>query len=83
MEHSLNPAWWQWTAPVSWKTFSYVSHIKTVPSLDYDKLESIFDQDVCLGKTDIVCDPDLYELCVLMGEHHLQASHDAAEATRL
>lgn len=42
------------------------------------------EEDICLWKTDIVCDPDLHELCLLlMGEHHLEAGHDAAEASRL
>lgn len=52
--------------------------------VDYDKLDIILEEDICLWKTDIVCDPDLHELCLLlMGEHHLEAGHDAAEATRL
>ncbi|XP_034552285.1 uncharacterized protein LOC117821856 [Notolabrus celidotus] len=52
--------------------------------VDYDRLNVMLEEDVCLWKTDIVCDPDLHELCVLiMEEHNLEAGHNAAEATRL
>lgn len=52
--------------------------------VNYYKLDIILEEDICLWKTDIVCDPDLHELCLLlMGEHHLEAGHDAAEASRL
>lgn len=52
--------------------------------VDYERLDIILEEDVCLWKTDITCDSDLYELCVLiMEEHNLEAGHNAVEAIRL
>ncbi|KAG2467481.1 PPR21 phosphatase, partial [Polypterus senegalus] len=52
--------------------------------VDYDKLDIIVEEGVCIWKTGIPCDPDLHELCVLlMEEHHLESSYTALEAARL
>lgn len=52
--------------------------------VDYERLDIILEEDVCLMKTDITYDSDLYELCVLiMEEHNLERGHNAVEATRL
>lgn len=52
--------------------------------VDYERLDIILEEDVCLWKTDITCYADLYELCVLiMEEHNLEAGHNAVEAIRL
>lgn len=52
--------------------------------VDYDRLDIILQEDIYLWKTDITCDSDLYELCVLMmEEHNLEVGHNAVEPTRL
>ncbi|CAK6984265.1 uncharacterized protein LOC115380193, partial [Scomber scombrus] len=52
--------------------------------VDYERLDIILEEDICLWKTDITCDSDLYELCVLtMEEHNLEPGHNAIEVTRL
>ena len=55
-----------------------------VHPVDYERLDIILEEDICLWKTDITCDSDLYELCVLtMEEHNLEPGHNAIEVTRL
>ncbi|KAA0706217.1 hypothetical protein E1301_Tti016289 [Triplophysa tibetana] len=52
--------------------------------LDAERLNVIIHENICLWKSDIPCDRDLYDLCVLvMGENNLQPSATATEALRL
>lgn len=52
--------------------------------VDPERLDVILQEDVCLWKSEIPCDHDLFELCVLtMEEHDWQTSQSAPEAVRL
>lgn len=52
--------------------------------VDAERLDVIIHENVCLWKSDIPCDRDLYELFVLvMEENNLQPSATATEALRL
>lgn len=52
--------------------------------VEYDRMDIILQEDICLWKTEIPCDIDLYELCLLvMEENNIAQSHNAPEAKRL
>lgn len=52
--------------------------------VDAEKLDVIIHENVCLWKSDIPCDHDLYDLCILvMEENNLQPSAATTEALRL
>ncbi|KAK9969978.1 hypothetical protein ABG768_028119 [Culter alburnus] len=52
--------------------------------VDAERLDVIIHENVCLWKSDIPCDRDFYDLCILvMEENNLQPSAAATEALRL
>ncbi|XP_041931226.1 uncharacterized protein LOC121694889 isoform X2 [Alosa sapidissima] len=52
--------------------------------VEMDRISTILDEDICQWKTDIPCDIDLHDLCLLvMEEHNLTRRHDAEGAIHL
>lgn len=52
--------------------------------VDYERVEVILQEDVCLWKSDISCDADLHELCLLvMEDNNLVFAHDISGTIRL
>lgn len=52
--------------------------------LQYERVAIALQENICLWKTNIPCDPDLHELCLLvMEENNISQCHNAPEAIRL
>ncbi|XP_055045258.2 uncharacterized protein [Misgurnus anguillicaudatus] len=52
--------------------------------LQYERVGIVLQEDICLWKTDIPCDHDLHELCLMvMEENNIALCHNATEAIRL